>query len=307
MLQSDLKLMVRLPNWVGDVIMALPALTALKACGIDLKLLGKPWARELLSGTNLPAISLEQNLWQTARKIARIKSFKHLLLLTNSFSSAFMGRLAMKTLVGYKADTRQFLLKKALDKPPLQHEVETFWKITHFAVQTWFPELTFPETPPAQIHLPLNETNQTNVNTALKKAGVSPPFWVICPFAHGRGEKGQSKCWPHWQALVNALTPDYPLVICPAKNEEALCIKQFPKAIMLPDLNLGEYAAVLAKADKVIANDSGPMHLATAVGADTLGIFGVSNPKRVSPWGGKFIGDNQGWPDLNAVKTRLTL
>ena len=46
-------LIIRLPNWVGDVIMALPALQSLQQSGIELLLFGKPWANDLLAATGM--------------------------------------------------------------------------------------------------------------------------------------------------------------------------------------------------------------------------------------------------------------
>src|SRR5262249_39796058 len=82
--------------------------------------------------------------------------------------------------------------------------------------------------------------------------------------------------------------------------EEQECEK-FLNATVLPGLSLGAYAAILAGAEAVIANDSGPMHLAAAVGVPVLGIFGVSDPSRTRPWGGGFAGGPSSWPSLNTV------
>lgn len=50
-------------------------------------------------------------------------------------------------------------------------------------------------------------------------------------------------------------------------------------------LSLGELFALLARADLVVSNDSGPMHLAAALGAPTLGLFGPESPRRYAPVG----------------------
>jgi heptosyltransferase-2 len=128
---------------------------------------------------------------------------------------------------------------------------------------------------------------------------------VLCPFAHGTGKNNVSKIWPHWCALSRELSQDHTLIVCPGKNEEHLCAELVPEATVIADLNLSEYAALLSMSQGVIANDSGPMHLASAVGAKTLGIFGVSEPKRTSPWGGDSIGDQNGWPTLLQVQDKI--
>lgn len=296
-------LIVRLPNWVGDVIMALPALHALQNNEIELELLGKPWIMDLLSGITTPLHALEKTFWKTKNKIATIATDKALVL-TNSFSSAAMTRFAGKNTIGYKTDGRQLFLKAGLRKIPNQHEVEYFWNIAHLACQTWFPETSWPQKIPPKITLPLKNSVLINAKNALINANINELYWVLCPFAHGTGNNNQSKIWPHWRKLSKNLKHKK-LIVCPAVNEEQLCSELVPEAQMLTGLNLAEYAAVLAGAERVIANDSGPMHLAAAVGANTLGIFGVSDPKRTRPWGAAYIGNQDCWPTVQEVLIQL--
>ncbi|AHE66236.1 glycosyltransferase family 9 protein [Legionella oakridgensis] len=298
--------MIRLPNWVGDVIMAFPALQVIKQNGIALQLLGKPWVNDLFAATDMPLITLEKKFWQTTKKIAKLADVDKLLLLTNSFSSALMGRLAGKTQIGYKTDGRQWLLTTGIAKSPIQHEVEYFWNLARFASECWFPQISWPKQIPDKIILPLSQTSKTTAKQALQRANITKPFWVLCPFAHGTGKDGKPKIWPHWRELAQQLG-QRPLVVCPGKNEEHLCAALPSEVTVLSGLNLSEYAAILALAEQVLANDSGPMHLAAAVGANTLGIFGVSDPQRVRPWGADFIGSGEGWPSLAQVLTHLSI
>jgi heptosyltransferase-2 len=92
-------------------------------------------------------------------------------------------------------------------------------------------------------------------------------------------------------------------VVCPGPGEEAACAAQVPAAQPLPGLGLGAYAAVLAGARVVVANDSGPMHLAAAVDAPVVGVFGVSDPARTRPWSpqAEAVGAPPRWPALDAV------
>jgi len=295
--QAQSSLIVRLPNWVGDVVMALPALQAMQQLGIELLLYGKPWAKDLLAGTDMTFVPISNTFWETTKKMAKMVEHDKVLLLTNSFSSALMGRLARKNTIGYKADNRQLLLKASLSKQPDLHEVEYFWNIARFASRYWFPTLTWPEKIPDKIQLPVSAASAANAKQVLKTMNINKPFWVLCPFAHGKGKKGQSKRWPHWREL-SAKLHQYQLVVCPGKNDEALCAELVPEATVLAGLNLGDYAAVLASAEKVIANDSGPMHIAAAVGADTVGIFGATEPRRTRPWGANYVGSLGQWPDL---------
>lgn len=290
-------LIVRLPNWVGDVMMALPALNAMRGMGIDLHLVGKPWAKDLLSGTNLPVITIEKSAIKTSRKLHRIHINK-VLLLTNSLSSALISRMAHKDVIGYKAHGRQFLLKKYMGIRHEQHEVERLWEIARFASSYWFPHISWPDNLPTQLNLDLSDSATAHASQALERAGIKKPFWVLCPFAHGTGKNGQSKIWPYWRELSKQLAENHQLVVCPGKNEESMCADLVPEATVLKGLNLSDYAGVLSLAQRVIANDSGPMHMAAAVGSNTLGLFGVTDPQRTSPWGADWVGKPGHWPSL---------
>lgn len=294
-------LIVRLPNWVGDVIMALPALQVLQQGGVHLSLLGKPWIQNLLGATGLEMFSLAGSFWQNQKAMAAITTSRRALLFTNSFSSALMSFLAGKASIGYQTDARRFFLKAGLVKLPNQHEVCHFWRLAQFASRHWFPELPWPSQIPEKITLPIGPDSIHRAKQALHDANINEPFWVLCPFAHGKGRLGVSKIWPHWRDLSEYLQQQHRLVVCPGEREMPLCASLVPKASILSGLGLSEYAAILSMAERVIANDSGPMHLAAAVGAETLGIFGATDPARTHPWGGAYVGRQGHWPSCSEV------
>ena len=299
-------LIIRLPNWVGDVIMALPALQSLQQSGIELLLFGKPWANDLLAATGMKVISIEKSFWKTTHIMSNVTNCSKAVLLPNSMSSALMTYFAGKATIGYKTYVRYPFLKNCISKQPSLHEVQYFWNIAHLAGQYWFPELlraTSRAIPP-KINLPCSSSAIATAHRVLNTTEIKKPFWIICPFAHGTGKNGASKIWPHWRALSEHLS-QHQLIVCPGKNEEELCAELVPEATVLSGLNLSEYAAVLAEADCVIANDSGPMHIAAAVGTRTLGIFGVSDPNRTGPWGSESIGSKNKWPTLSEVLEKL--
>jgi heptosyltransferase-2 len=93
------------------------------------------------------------------------------------------------------------------------------------------------------------------------------------------------------------------VIACPGPGEEAACASALPGVTPIPGLGLGAYAAIMATAQRVVANDSGPMHLAAAVGAPVLGVFGVSDPQRTRPWSDRIqvIGSERGFPSVQAV------
>jgi hypothetical protein len=88
-----------------------------------------------------------------------------------------------------------------------------------------------------------------------------------------------------WAEVVEGL-PEWPIVVVGARQEEALCgqiATLAPRVKVATGFNLQELAAVMAGAATVIAIDSGPMHLAAAMGAPVVGIFGPDTPQRYAP------------------------
>ncbi len=294
-------LIIRLPNWIGDTMMVLPALNALQQAGIELHVFGRGWVHDLLAGYDFVCYSVPRSL-MSASRVMRQVACKKLLVLPNSFSSAWMGRLAGKQVIGYYADARRFLLAKGLQKKAGQHEVAYFWDLASFVMQQWFPALRWPATMPSSLHLPVPDSAVAQAQQILKQHNVQADYWVLCPLATGQGDAGQSKIWPHWAALCQQLQQNgHTIIACPGPGEEAHCRALLPGALVLPNIKLDVYAAILAGANQVIANDSGPMHIAAAVNAATLGIFGVSDPLRVRPWGGAYVGERQRWPSVAEV------
>ncbi|MBA3709801.1 MAG: hypothetical protein H0W83_13390, partial [Planctomycetes bacterium] len=121
-------LAVRLPNWVGDVCMALPALAALRSAGRELHCFGKGWAIDLLSGMGDRVEKLPSGIRAGARAVAASGCGSGILF-TNSLGSALVMRLGGVRATGYRGECRSLLLGTALRRARGAHEVETFWRL----------------------------------------------------------------------------------------------------------------------------------------------------------------------------------
>jgi len=186
------------------------------------------------------------------------------------------------------------LLGRRIARVSGSHEVEAFWRVAG----AWCPSAE----PPQSLGLRLAERHRTQADAALANAGVRQPFTVIAPLAVGK-IRGQSKQWPGFRLLARLLAERGPVVACPGPGEEAAMRAVLPDAIMCNNLGVGAYASVMAQSSVVVANDSGPMHLAAAVGAAVVGVFGVSDPGRTRPWSprAQTVGDAGGWPAVDQV------
>jgi len=285
-------ILCRLPNWVGDVVMTLPSLDLLRKQQIEPILFGKPWIHELLAGFQFECHSLPADKWAAVKRL-RQHPARHLLLFTNSFSSALLGRLAGKTVIGYQKDGRSLLLNQRFHQPNETLESKVFYHLT-----CGFLEL--PPHPMSTPHLRLSNTCQEKTQKIIKEYQLPENFIMLCPFAHGRNRQGELKTWPHWQEFYQQMQ-SYSLVICPGPNEVLQALQDFPKAIVIPNVALDQYAALASHAKLVITNDSGPMHLAAAVCASTIALFGATDPKRSAPFNVDVLGDYRHWPTLAEV------
>ena len=306
-----MNLIVRLPNWIGDVCMALPALQALDASGVSLHLIGKRWASDLLAAHHWPVTSMPKSLMAGAAILRSlpVDSSRRGLLFTNSLSSAAAFRLAGIAALGHRGDGRSLLLGRGLSRPAGLHEVEVFWRLA-CAAADWLGLPALPGHAPAALGLRLTPEHQASALAALRQAGIEAPasrLVVLGPLSVGTTD-GQSKRWPGFAELARQLTDQGIVTLtCPGPGEEEAAKAAAPSAIALPALGLGAYAALCRLAGLTVANDSGPMHLAAAVGAPVIGLFGPSSPKRTSPWGSQstWLGGDGVWPDLPTVVAQV--
>lgn len=299
------KIIVRLPNWVGDVMMAIPSINALIHNDVEPILVGKPWAKDLLSGFNRPFHILSGQILKDQQILSKIKTSKKMILLTNSLSSALSARLAGKSTIGYRTDARGLILNHSLKKQMGLHEVAYFLNITEFAYSCWFPQHSWKPYSTNTLNIPITDQALQQATARLHQYHLEGEYWVICPFAHGKGQNGQSKVWPHWHELINQLN-QHQIVICPGPGESADAFQKYAHVTIIKDTSLLEYAAIIKMGKQVIANDSGPMHLAASTNTPTLGIFGVSDPARVRPYGAEYVGAHHAWPSVSEVINRCS-
>lgn len=303
-------LIVRLPNHLGDACMALPALGLLARGGFDLTLPGKPWARDLFAAYPWPAIALPSSRLARVRTLRDWRSVHRgaqALLLTNSFATALEFRLAGLRPIGYATDARGWLLDQAVDLPqPLSqvHMVEYYYRIAATIVRD-APAV------PADLALRVSDDAVARASSMLTAAKVASPYIVVCPVAVGQ-HRGHVKAWNGFARLCDGLLARGERVVaCPGPGEHDAVMRAVPNAVVLPQTDVGTFSALLAGSRLVVANDSGPGHLAAAVGAQLVSVFGVTEPTRTRPWGKAvtIVGSENGWPIydevLAAVETRL--
>lgn len=301
-------LIVRLCNMVGDVVLGLPALQLLQAHGHELKLYGKGWAGDLLAGEGWACTKRAGKLGQRIAQLSALRQAcqaqdtgfgqrRNTLLMPNSFSSALEARCAGLKPVGYARDGRSLLLTEAWRPDPPAHALEGFWGLACRLTGHDGP-------PPERISLRIRAEDQVEADRLMAHHGLQPGFICIVPFAAGDVD-GLDKRWPAFSTLTPTLgTLGRQIVTCPGPGEEAIARMDHPAAICLPGVALGTYLGLLKRAGLVISNDTGPAHMAAAVGTPVLSVLGPTKPEQWRPWGPQnrvVQGARPQWPDTDAV------
>jgi heptosyltransferase-2 len=305
-------LVVRLCNWVGEVVLSLPAMQRLETAGYDLHLVGKGWSRALLTGTNWPVATRPAAFGAAVRQLRDLRvalgavptaasAAPRALLFTKSLSSALETRFARLPAVGYAYDGRSLLLAAAHPLPHFEHAAHMYWHLVSLFLGQQAP---YPEA----VDLRPSLAQQQAAEKILATHGIAAGgFVLLCPLS-GADDVQHRKVWPGFAALGHRLqAQSLPMVVCPGPGEEPAAAATLPQALQLTGVDLGVYAALLARARCVVANDTGPGHLAAAVGARLISIYGPHSIAAWAPLGGrvKLFHSLQGWPEDAEVEAAV--
>lgn len=283
-------LIVRLRNWIGDVVLGVPALQLLEQHGYAPHLVARGgWAPALMDGQGWPVLVQAASLRARVGQLRQLRQHcaaidagfnrrENALSLPHSFSSALELRLAGLKAVGYNQEGRRLLLARAEPITYGGHALTSYW-----ALACRFLRIDAPV--PASINLAVAPAQQAAARAELAAQGVQGRYLVLCPFAGGTFEK-LDKTWPDFPSFALAAKAlGLPLVLYPGPNELAAAQRDYPGAVVLGSGNVGTYKAVLAGAALVVSNDTGPAHIAAAVGTPVLSVLGPTKPEQWAPWG----------------------
>ena len=304
---SPRPLIVRLRNFIGDVVLGVPALERLQRAGYELHLVGKPWAKSLLEAYGWPVSGYPKSfserhdvLKQVAEPLcAKDRTFAqrvNAVTFATSFSSALDLRFAGLKPFGYAVEGRRFLLTKSAPIVYGEHAVDSYWRLTSALLGEDTPK-------PHAVQLKVSDNANQAARAALQAAGVRPGYVVLVPFAGGTFEKLDKK-WPHFAQLAARLaSTGRDLVMAPGPDEMDVARAIAPHAKLLPKLDLGPYCAVLRDATLTIANDTGPGHMAASVEGRLLSVLG---PTKIEQWGPRghhvtVVQSYPEWPSVDAV------
>jgi heptosyltransferase-2 len=291
-------LLVRLPNYVGDAVMAWPAISRLVESGWQPTLIGRNWARDLFSASGLAVLAYPTATTQrvaTLRDAARERSTRSIILLTHSFSSALEARLAGLRPTGFRKDGRGWLLAEAMGPLPPEHQVLAYWRLADRRCPAGLPE-------PA-IRLPISDQSRSRIAMLLSAQGPHDRFVLLCPQAGGQ-HRGHSKDWPHFAELAAELhRAGWSTVAAPGPGEAEAFRARLPDSLLFTGLGLNEVAALAERASLTVANDCGLGHVAASAGRPVISLFGSTEPARTRPWSDRstVLGGGGRWPTLQTT------
>jgi heptosyltransferase II len=307
-------LIVRLRNWVGDVTLGLPTLQRLTDAGFDLQLVGKGWARELLAGHGWPVTVLAKSLPDRVRQLRALRRQAraadpgfgrrlNAVCFPYSFSSALEMRLAGLRAIGHAHEGRGLLLGRSVARTVGRHEIEVYWQLGS--------ELLGADAPlPPRIDLRVAPRHADEARALRKRHAIAPGYLVVCPFAGGTFE-GLDKTWPDFADFVQHELPAFgrDIVVVPGPGEEAIARARFSGTKRLEGVGLGAYAALLRDAALMISNDTGPGHVAAALGTPLLSVLGPSDPAQWRAWGPsvRLLQRAGGWPGRDQVRDAVAV
>lgn len=282
--------------------MTLPALDLLAANGYAVTLAGRRWANDLFAAYPWPTLALQ------ASRIDRVRALRKFggtvgLLMTNSFSTALDFRLAGIQSVGYARDGRSWLLRNAVAARTSDHMVESYYRL---AAEMVGPAQQAPQTP-RDLQLRVGAAARQRAHEVLAAHAARAPYVVLCPVAVGL-HRGRVKAWEGFARLSRELLElGIVVVAMPGPQETAHVRDVLTGAVVLPESDIATFAAVLAGARLVVANDSGPGHLAAAVGAQLVSVFGVTDASKTRPWSTRatMVGSEAGWPAYAEVRSAV--
>ena len=134
--------------------------------------------------------------------------------------------------------------------------------------------------PELQGNLSFREMERLNLGFMEPRRGLKP----ILMFPDSRREE---KKWGGFAQFSSLLVREAGRKVVWAGNAYIPCKEAFPEGAFLNltgNTSLTSLASIITKADWVVSNDSGPMHLAAALGVKTLGIFGPTDPRLYGPY-----------------------
>ena len=299
-----MKILVRGANWIGDAVMAIPAMRELRRLfpDADITLYTRPWAEGVFRDAALvdkilvtpPSGSRFREALAEGRMLKQ-HGFDMAVLFTNSFQSAAVVRFArIPKRFGYAREGRGILLTDPI-KPPAwrdeRHQVYYYLNIVSEIERRLFGTATVNQNEPV-CKIGVSEGRRSEARALLEKAGVDPSKKIV---AFGAGStNSMAKRWggEKFAELASALSLELGvnILLLGAKSEsdvsrQIIGLANADIIDLAGGTDVPTAAAILSECHLFVSNDMGLAHLSAAVGTRTIVIFGPTNDITTRPFG----------------------
>jgi heptosyltransferase-2 len=278
------RLLVRAPNWVGDVILSLPALRDVRRAFPDarLEVLARPWVADLYHA--VPEVDGVRESRGHGQDAAGLQTeFDLAILLPNSFASALaLWRAGIAERWGYATDGRGLLLTRRCRVP---EAVRGRSQVYYYRAMLEGLGLVTEGPPDASLRCP----EEWGARGA-ELLGDDGPWIGVNPGAFF----GTAKRWlPERFAAVAdivARRAGAKVAVVGGRAERPLAEAiaegmQAPVRVVCGETTLSELVGVLSHLRLLLTNDSGPMHVAAALGIPLVAVFGSTDWRETPPVG----------------------
>jgi heptosyltransferase II len=301
------RILVRGTTWLGDAVMTVPALGRLRAAfpGAHVTLLAPPRAAEVFAGSPLVDEVMfyrrreegARAFLEAARELRR-RGVDLALLFQNAFEAALLARLSgARYRVGYNTQGRGWLLTHKLPRTAAhrdRHQTYDYLDLVAEGERACFGSAVGAslDNVPA---LRASAEQSAAAEGLLRGRGLMPGGGPLVALNAG-ATNSRAKCWPadRFAALADRLTTELGaqvvLIGAPGERENAERVIAQTKSPRRPlnlagETGVAELVGLLARCDLVVTNDTGPAHVAAALGTPTLTIFGPTNEFETAPLG----------------------
>ena len=305
---SPSNILVRVPNWIGDAVMCLPALMDIRECfsKAGITIVARPAIADLLReqcGINDVLVyehrtgPREKFGFLKLSQAIRKRAFDAAVLFQNAFEAALLVALSnIPTRIGYATDGRGWLLSQSVRLPsqPFLHQTRYYQQLVQAITNVPSKDR------PPKLFVPGND----QVACEAKFPDVFLPSKMLLIGINPGSIYGSAKRWlpERFAELGDQLVvqirkeyPEYSSVRClliGGKGEEALGMEIANRMVSQPIVLSGktsivELMAILKRCAVLVSNDTGPMHMAQALGVSVVAIFGSTDPETTCPYGGR--------------------
>ena len=300
------RILIIRPDHLGDVLLTTPAIRAIKKRNPDISIhvLCGEWSAGVLANYDeidvvltLPFPGFQRNpptdapnpylqALSSARMLRKVGYKSAVIMRPDHWWGAMLAYFAgIKERIGYDVKNVSPFLTKLIDYEH-RHVVEQNLRL----VQSWTGRLDEDD---IDYSYPVNDKDRFYVNSYLSDWGISIHKPIICIHP---GAGASAKLWEteKWAKVADILTTQFSAdIIFTGTPSEAPIISTIIQQMdetaynIAGSTNIGQLAALYDRAVVILGPDSGPMHLASAVGTPTVTLFGPADPIEFAPWGNR--------------------